>query len=66
MTKKLQTYDYATQVAKLEEIVRQLEDGSVTLDEALVLDPEGKKLADELTAYLQQVGSDIQVQTTQA
>ena len=65
MTKKLQTYDYTTQVAKLEDIVRRREDGGVELDEALALHAEGKKLAAELTAYLEQVGSDIRVQQAQ-
>jgi exodeoxyribonuclease VII small subunit len=64
MTKKLEAYNYAKQVAKLEEIVARLESGGVELDEALKLHTEGKELAEEITVYLEQVGSDIRVQKT--
>ena len=63
MTKKPEVYDYAEQVAKLEQIVATLEGGEVELDEALVLHAEGQKLAEEISAYLERVGSDIRIQT---
>lgn len=65
MTKQRETYNYAKSVAKLEAIVTQLEDGGVELGEALILHAEGKKLAEEITTYLEKIGSEIHIQKTQ-
>lgn len=55
-------FDYSASIAKLEEIVGQLESGNVPIDQALELHTEGQKLADDIAAYLEQVGLDIRVQ----
>lgn len=55
-------FDYTANITKLEEIVGQLESGNVPIDEALELHKQGQKLANDIVAYLEQVGLEIRVQ----
>lgn len=55
-------FDYTGSSKTLEEIVAKLESGSVPIDEAMLLHKQGQKLADDIAAYLEQVGSEIRIQ----
>lgn len=57
-------FHYAANITKLEEIVARLESGDVAIDEALELHKQGQKLADDIAAYLEKVGSDIRLQAS--
>ena len=56
-------FDYAAKSAELEAILSQLQDSETSLDEALRLHEEGKKLITELEQYLKKAELIVHRQT---